>query len=106
VSHVEGRLAPGLDALDALKSVFLHQEWLGNAHHYEAMWKRWEEGDVRGARAALSDETCDRLYIHGSPDFCRARIQDYFDAGLDTAILGLIEEAMPPREQIRLLAPE
>lgn len=84
----------------------LHQEWLGNAHHYEAMWKRWEEGDIRGARAALSDATCDRLYIHGTPDFCRARIQDYFDAGLDTAILGLIEEAMPPREQIRLLAPE
>jgi probable F420-dependent oxidoreductase len=84
----------------------LHQEWLGNERYYDAMWKRWGEGDIRGAREALSDEACDRLYIHGTPDYCRARIQDYFDAGLDTAILGLIEEAMPPREQIRLLAPQ
>ena len=83
-----------------------HQEWLGNERFYEAMWKRWAEGDVRAAREALSDEACDRLYIHGTPDACRARIQEYFDAGLDTAILGLIEEAMPPREQIRLLAPD
>ena len=83
----------------------LHQEWLGNERYYEAMWKCWGEGDIRGARAALSDEACDRLYIHGTPDACRARIQDYFDAGLDTAIIGLIEEAMAPREQIRLLAP-
>jgi len=84
----------------------LHQEWLGNERYYEGMWKRWGEGDIKGARAALSDEACDRLYIHGSPDECRARIQEYFDAGLDTAILGLVEEALDPREQVRLLAPD
>ncbi len=82
-----------------------HQEWLGNERWFDAMWKRWEEGDVRGARAALSDEACDRLYIHGSADACRARLQEYFDAGLDTAILGLLEEAMDPLEAVRLLAP-
>jgi probable F420-dependent oxidoreductase len=84
----------------------LHQEWLGNETYYAEMWKRWAEGDVRGAREAISDEACDRLFIHGTPEYCRARIEEYFDAGLDTVILGLVEETMPPREQIRLLAPE
>jgi alkanesulfonate monooxygenase SsuD/methylene tetrahydromethanopterin reductase-like flavin-dependent oxidoreductase (luciferase family) len=60
----------------------LHQEWLGNERYYSAMWKCWAQGDIKGARAALSDEACDRLYIHGTPDECRARIQEYFDAGL------------------------
>ena len=82
-----------------------HQEWLGNERYYHAMWKCWGEGDIKGARAALSDEACDRLYIHGTPDECRARIQEYFDAGLDTAIIGLVEEALDPREAVRLLAP-
>jgi probable F420-dependent oxidoreductase len=84
----------------------LHQEWLGNERYYQAMWKCWGEGDIKGARAALSDEACDRLYIHGTPDECRARIQEYFDAGLDTAIIGLVEEALDPREAVRLLAPD
>ena len=83
-----------------------HQEWLGNERYYTAMWKCWGEGDIKGARAALSDEACDRLYIHGTPDECRARIQEYFDAGLDTAIIGLVEEALDPREAVSLLAPD
>jgi probable F420-dependent oxidoreductase len=82
-----------------------HQEWLGHGHLYEAMWKRWAEGDFRGARAALSDEAVDRFYIHGSADECRARIQELVDAGLETPILGLVEEAMDPCEAARLLAP-
>ena len=83
-----------------------HQQWLGHERFYADLWKRWDDGDADGARAALSDAACDRLYIHGTPDECRARIQEYFDAGLDTAILGLVEEALDPREQVRLLAPD
>lgn len=82
-----------------------HQEWLGNEHWYAAMWKCFDAGDIKGARAALSDEACDRIYIHGSPDTCRARIREYVDAGLETPIIGLVEEAMDPREAARLLAP-
>ena len=26
-----------------------HQEWLGNERFYQAMWKCWEQGDVKGA---------------------------------------------------------
>ena len=83
-----------------------HQEWLGNARWYEAMWERMAAGDYKGARAALSDEAVDRLYIHGPAESCRERIAAYHEAGVDTPILGLVEEVMDPREASRLLAPQ
>jgi probable F420-dependent oxidoreductase len=82
-----------------------HQEWLGNGHHFEPMWERMAAGDYKGARAALSDETVDRLYIHGSAEECRERIDAYHEAGVDTPILGLVEDVMDPQEATRLLAP-
>ena len=82
-----------------------HQEWLGHHAHYQAMWDAWDQGDRKGALAALSDEAIDRHYIHGSAEYCRERIDELVDAGLSTPIIGLVEEAMDPREAIRLLAP-
>ena len=82
-----------------------HQEWLGNAHWFEGMWERMAAGDTRGARRALSDEAVDRLYIHGPAEACRERIAAYHEAGVDTPILGLVEEALDPLEAARLLAP-
>jgi probable F420-dependent oxidoreductase len=82
-----------------------HQEWLGNARFFEAMWERMAAGDYKGARAALSDEAVDRLYIHGPAEQCRERIAAYQAAGVDTPIVGLVEEAMDPLEAARLLAP-
>jgi probable F420-dependent oxidoreductase len=82
-----------------------HQEWLGNARWFEPMWERMAAGDYKGARAALSDEAVDRLYIHGPPEYCRERIAAYQAAGVDTPIIGLVEEALDPLEAARLLAP-
>lgn len=82
-----------------------HQEWLGHQGHYQAMWDAWDAGDRKGARAALSDEVIDRHYIHGPAEYCRERILELAEAGLDTPIIGLVEEAMDPREAARLLAP-
>jgi probable F420-dependent oxidoreductase len=81
------------------------QEWLGNAPLFAAMWERAAAGDWKGARATLPDEAVDRYYIHGPPEHCRERIAAYHAAGVDTAIVGLVEEAMDPFEAARLLAP-
>jgi probable F420-dependent oxidoreductase len=83
----------------------LHQEWLGRGPALAAMWEAWERGDRRGALAALPDEVVDAFYIHGPAERCRDRIAAYFEAGLDTAIVALVEEAIDPREAARLLAP-
>jgi probable F420-dependent oxidoreductase len=82
-----------------------HQEWLGNAGLFAVMWERAAAGDWKGARAALSDEAVDRYYIHGPAEYCRERIAAYHEGGVDTPILGLVEEAMDPFEAARLLAP-
>jgi probable F420-dependent oxidoreductase len=82
-----------------------HQEWLGNAHYFKASWERMDAGDFRGARAALTDEAIDRLYIHGPAEYCRERIAAYHEAGVDLPIIGLVETAMDAREAARLLAP-
>jgi probable F420-dependent oxidoreductase len=83
-----------------------HQEWLGNERYYADTWRCWDAGDFHGAAAALSNEAIDRHFIHGSADTCRARIQEYVDAGLETPIVSLVEEALDPREAARLLAPK
>jgi probable F420-dependent oxidoreductase len=82
-----------------------HQEWLGRGALLGPMWDAWSRGDRRGALAALPDEVVDAFYIHGSAEACRDRIDAYRAAGLDTPIIGLVEEAMDPREAARLLAP-
>jgi probable F420-dependent oxidoreductase len=83
-----------------------HQEWLGTWDRlYAKCGERAAAGDWRGARAALSDEAVDRYYIHGPAEYCRERIAAYHEAGVETPIIGLVEEAMDPREAARLLAP-
>jgi probable F420-dependent oxidoreductase len=82
-----------------------HQEWLGRGSLLGPMWDAWSRGDRRGALAALPDSVVDAFYIHGSAEACRERIDAYRAAGLDTPIIGLVEEAMDPREAARLLAP-
>ncbi len=94
-------LAPYL----AVPTYRAHQEWLGNAQQFAASWERMAAGDLRSARAALSDATIDRYYIHGPAEYCRERIAAYHAAGVDTPIIGLVEDAMDPREAARLLAP-
>ena len=82
-----------------------YQEWLGHADLYRPMWEAWDAGDRRGALAAVSDEMISRHYIYGPAGYCHERITELMEAGLETPILGLVEEATDPREAIRLLAP-
>ena len=82
-----------------------HQEWLGHGDWFEKMWACMAEGDYKAARAAISDETVDRYYIHGPGEYCRERIQELVEAGLETPILGFVEQCMDPREAVRLVAP-
>lgn len=82
-----------------------HQEWLGHGELFAPLWRRWAEGDRKGALAAIPDALVDRFYIHGPAEACRERIEAYREAGVETPILGLVEEAMDPREAARLMAP-
>lgn len=81
------------------------QEWLGRGPELETMWRLWGQGDRSGAMTAIPDEVVDGFYLHGSPERVREQIDRYFEAGVDTVIVGLLENAMDPRRASRLIAP-
>jgi probable F420-dependent oxidoreductase len=62
-------------------------EWLGRDAALRPMWDAWAAGDRKGALAAIPDEVVDDLVIHGSPERCRARVEQYVANGLDTPVL-------------------
>jgi probable F420-dependent oxidoreductase len=80
------------------------QRWLGR-DSLRPMWEHWQAGDRRKALAAVPDEVVDELVVHGSPEACRAHIQRYVDAGVDTPALAIMPWGIEPTEAARLLAP-
>ena len=80
-------------------------EWLGR--DLSALNKAWAEGDRQTALAAISDEVVDDLLVHGTPQACRERIQEYVENGLDTPVPAILPGGgltMP--DAVRALAPE
>ena len=66
-----------------------YQDWLGRGEAFGAMADLWAAGDRKGANAAIPDEVVDELFVHGSPESCRERLQDYADAGVTSAMIAL-----------------
>ena len=64
--------------------------WLGRGELLQPMWDAWKAGDRKAAVAAIPDEVVDDLFVHGSPEQCRARIQQYFDNGVTTSSLAVM----------------
>ncbi len=65
-------------------------EWLGRGDAFAPMWAAWKAGDRKAAMAAIPDEIVDDLVVHGSPEHCRARIDEYFANGVTTSSLALL----------------
>ena len=67
----------------------LHR-WLGREEQLAPLWKAWRAGDRRAALAAVPDELVDALFVYGSPGECRARIEEFREAGVTTPLLSLM----------------
>lgn len=87
-------------------------EWLGNDRLLGGMWEKWAAGDRRGALAALGDQAVDALFAAGPAARCRAMIEEYVAAGVDTPILYFMPaatdwsaQAQESRAMLRALAP-
>ena len=80
-------------------------EWLGRGDVLGEMWRRWKEGDRRGALEAIPDHVVDELIVWGSPEACREHIQRYIDAGVTTPAPALLPFGYDQRQAIRDLAP-
>lgn len=81
------------------------QEWLGRGEALAELWKRSAAGDMKGAAASIPDEVIDGFYLHGSPERVKEGIERYFEAGVDTVIVGMLERVVDPRDAARRIAP-
>lgn len=80
-------------------------EWLGR-EELNPMWKAWEEGDRKGALAAIPDSVVDELIVHGPAEYCRERIRAYADNGVTTPVIAPIgTSGKDPAAVVRALAP-
>ena len=80
--------------------------WLGRGDLLAPMWEAWQAGDRKAAVAAIPDSLVDELMVHGSPAECRASIQRYFDNGVTTSSLAIMQLAPIDHGQaVRDLAP-
>jgi probable F420-dependent oxidoreductase len=84
-----------------------YHRFLGRTTELEPMWTAWQAGDRAGAVAAIPDTLVDELFVHGSPDECRARIDEYRLAGVTTPVLQIITptDAIPSAKVIASLGP-
>jgi probable F420-dependent oxidoreductase len=65
-------------------------QWLGRGDLLRPMQDAWAAGDRRGALAAIPDEVVDAVFVAGDAATCKARIQDYVDAGVQTPLLFIL----------------
>lgn len=74
----------------AYLTVPIHTEfhrWLGRGDALQPMLDAWNAGDRRGALAAIPDEVVDAVFVAGDAATCRAKIQAYVDAGVQTPVV-------------------
>lgn len=88
VRHVAGR------AIAAYLNVPVYakfHQWLGRGEQLQPMWDKWAEGDRKGAVESIPDQVIDELFIHGSVEECKEKVQAYVDAGIKTPVLAVTD---------------
>jgi probable F420-dependent oxidoreductase len=61
--------------------------WYGLAAEVERAKEAWKTGRRADVAAAISNELVDQLGIFGSPEQCRARVETYWKAGVDSVTI-------------------
>lgn len=81
-------------------------EWLGRGDMLRPMQDAWAAGDRRGAGAAIPDQVVDDLVVHGDLAFCRERVEQYRQQGLDTPVIAVLPTpGVDSADAVRGLAP-
>lgn len=81
------------------------QEWLGRGEAIRAMNERWAAGDRAGALEEIPDTLLDELIVHGTPEECRRRVEEYAAAGITTTAPAVFATGDDLRAMVRALAP-
>jgi probable F420-dependent oxidoreductase len=80
--------------------------WLGRGEVLRPMQDAWAAGDRRGALTAIPDQVVDELLVHGRPEECRERVEQYRADGLDTPVVMVVPApGVDEAAAVRQLAP-
>jgi len=79
--------------------------WLGRGEALADMWQLWQDGDRKGALAAIPDEVVDDLVVHGSYAQCRDKIGRYVANGVDIPVLAVLPFGVELADAVAGLAP-
>jgi probable F420-dependent oxidoreductase len=104
---VAGQIVRGAFGAYAATSVYNRFfRWIGFEEESEGVKKAWDAKDRAGVAAAVSEPMVDAIAVRGTPDECRARVQQYLDAGVDVAALSpLVLDPDTAWRMMRELAP-
>ncbi|MDO8615657.1 MAG: LLM class F420-dependent oxidoreductase [Dehalococcoidia bacterium] len=78
---------------------YAFHEWLGRGEQLAPMMKAWRAGDRQGAMGLVPPQVVDDLFVFGSPQQCREKIEAYCQNGITTPILNIIPTARDPQGQ-------
>ena len=80
--------------------------WLGFEEEAAGVAAAWTAKDRAGLAAAVSDDLVRTMAVSGTPEECRATVQQYLDRGLDVAALNPITmELADAQRMMREMAP-
>jgi probable F420-dependent oxidoreductase len=65
-------------------------QWLGREDRLGEHWEQWAAGDRKGSLAKIPESVVDELLVHGNPDECRTRIEQYVANGVDCPALAIL----------------
>ncbi|MCH7488107.1 MAG: LLM class F420-dependent oxidoreductase [Chloroflexi bacterium] len=91
---------------------YAFHEWLGRGEMLAPMMKAWQARDRQEAVALVPEKVVDDIFVFGSPDECKDKIEAYRNNGISTPVINIIPtardretQAQQSLEAFRALAP-
>ena len=79
--------------------------WLGWAEQLDPMVQAYEAGDRKRAMELAPEELIREIFVFGSPEEIRARVEEFVAGGITTAVLSPIAPPDKVGELLEALAP-
>jgi len=91
---------------------YAFHEWLGRGEALAPMMKAWQARERQEAVGLVPEKVVDDIFVFGSPDECKDKIEAYRDNGITTPVINIIPtardretQAKQSLEAFRALAP-
>jgi probable F420-dependent oxidoreductase len=97
VAQMIGRFA--ISAYLTTPFYYAFHEWLGRGEELAPMMKAWQAGERQQATGLVPANVVDDIFVFGSPQKCREKINAYCENGITTPIINIIPTSREPQGQ-------